>query len=193
MGDPSPERAPGVRYLLAVQNRHQLLWTVTEGERLELHPDAVTGLPETATRAIGAAAIPDLVTANCIVSEAIGDDLGLYAYRVAGVAVPLPAPSVTVAAPKQSPPLSGELAPKTRDGARREILEAARKVMARGGSVTFTMSEVVAEMHARGTGYADSTIRTMLGSHLRADAAGEGVAGYTDVEWVSRGTYRLRR
>lgn len=63
--------------------------------------------------------------------------------------------------------------------------------MTRGGSSEFTMQQVLDEMHRRGTEYADSTIRTMLASHLCAEATGEGVAGYSDVTRTRRGTYRL--
>lgn len=70
-------------YLLRVKDRYPLHWTVTPGATLHLHPDAITGLPRTATRAVGNAAVPHLITARCVVSAAIDDGLGLYAYRVA--------------------------------------------------------------------------------------------------------------
>jgi hypothetical protein len=55
------------------------------------------------------------------------------------------------------------------------------------------MPEVIIEMHARGTGYADTTIRTMMASHLCRDSTGDGVAGYTDLARVDRGVYCLTR
>ena len=46
-------------------------------------------------------------------------------------------------------------------------------------------------LRRRGTGYADSTIRTMIGAHLCAEATGEGVAGYADFTRAGRGQYRF--
>ena len=79
----------------------------------------------------------------------------------------------------------------TRDGARREILDAARAVTTRSGRATFTIADVIAEMRRRGTGYAESTIRSMISAHLCAEATGPGVAGYADLTRVGHGLYRL--
>lgn len=46
-------------------------------------------------------------------------------------------------------------------------------------------------MRRRGTGYTDATIRTMMSSHMRAEATGAGVAGYADLSRIDRATYRL--
>jgi hypothetical protein len=43
------------------------------------------------------------------------------------------------------------------------------------------------------TGYADSTIRTMMTAHLCVEATGPGVAGYDDLTRTTRGRYRPRR
>jgi hypothetical protein len=87
----------------------------------------------------------------------------------------------------------GDVAPSraTRDGARMEILVAARAVVARSGQEAFTMPEVIAEMRRRGTGYAERTIRTMIAAHLCADATGGRVAGYADLTRAGRGQYRF--
>jgi hypothetical protein len=79
----------------------------------------------------------------------------------------------------------------SRDGARAEILVAARAVVTRAGRQTFTMPEVIAEMRRRGTGYAERTIRTMISAHMCAEAAGAGVSDYADLTRVDRGLYRF--
>jgi hypothetical protein len=66
-----------------------------------------------------------------------------------------------------------------------------RALTARSGRGEFSMNAVVQEMRRRGIGYAESTVRTVIASHLCADATGPGVAGYTDLQRTSRGTYRL--
>jgi hypothetical protein len=53
----------------------------------------------------------------------------------------------------------------TRDGVRREILDAIRAVLTRSGSDTFTSTEIVTEMTRKETRYAESTIRTMITGH----------------------------
>jgi hypothetical protein len=53
------------------------------------------------------------------------------------------------------------------------------------------MADVIAEMRRRGTGYAETTIRTMIASHLCANATGPGVAAYRDLTRVGHGLYRL--
>jgi hypothetical protein len=51
-----------------------------------------------------------------------------------------------------------------------EILDAARVIVARSGGAAFTMPEVIAEMHRRGSGHAEATICTMIGAHLCAES-----------------------
>lgn len=131
------------------------------------------------------------MTANCVLAEPVDDDLALYAYAVASPTppVPLPAPPA-VPRPAQMPaPVAGA---GTRAGARQEILAAATAVTTRSGSPTFTIVEIISEMRARGTGYAESTIATMISSHLCADSTGPGVATHTDLERPGRGLYRRR-
>ncbi|ANZ43299.1 hypothetical protein BBK82_36100 [Lentzea guizhouensis] len=79
----------------------------------------------------------------------------------------------------------------TRDGARREILDAVQAVLTRSGASTFTLAEIVTEMSHRNTGYAERTIRTMVTSHLCRNAPDHASITYDDLERVSRGVYRL--
>jgi hypothetical protein len=64
-------------------------------------------------------------------------------------------------------------------------------VLTRSGESTFTLAEVVAEMARRGTGYAESTIRTMVPSHLCRNAPSHATTTYDDLERIDRGLYRL--
>ena len=79
----------------------------------------------------------------------------------------------------------------TRDGVRREILEAICALLARSSGDTFTPAQVVAEMAHRGTGYAESTIRTMVTSHMCCNAPDNAATTYDDLERANRGVYRL--
>jgi hypothetical protein len=54
------------------------------------------------------------------------------------------------------------------------------------------MLDVIDEMRRRGTSYSESTVRTMISSHLCAESIGPGIAGYTDLTRIGSGTYRLR-
>lgn len=179
------------RYITGICSRHALTWTTRPGEQLVLPAAAVATLPGTAGRAIGTAAAAGTVTSTCAVAARAGDGLTLLAYEVDAAAANAAAATAT------PPTVSGGLAPivtparATRDGARREILAAARAIVARTGRNGFTMPDVIAEMHARGTGYSDTTIRTMMSAHLCADATGDGIAGYTDLARIGRGLYRL--
>jgi hypothetical protein len=53
-------------------------------------------------------------------------------------------------------------------------------------------AHVFVEMRRRGTTYAESTVRTVLSSHMCVDLSGPGVATHADVERMGRGSYRLR-
>ena len=134
------------------------------------------------------------MTAVCVLAAPVTPELTLYAYRVDKLAdVGAVAPAVPAAVTADDPgngtaPTTG---PAGRTGARPEILDAARAVVTRAGRPEFAIADVVAEMRRRGTRYAETTIRTMLSSHLCADVAGPGIADYTDVTRVGRGLYRL--
>ncbi|WP_324273764.1 DUF7669 domain-containing protein [Blastococcus brunescens] len=182
-----------VRYVASAGVRHGLGWAESVGDTVTLPAAVLSALPATAARAIGTAAVPGTVTATCAVLAPVGDGLSLYAFRVDGLPVgePVAGPEGSVAPPPDA--VGADAAPRgaTRDGARVKILAAAHAVVARSGQAAFTMPEVIAEMRRRGTGYADSTIRTMIAAHLCADATGEGVAGYADFTRAGRGQYRF--
>lgn len=142
-----------VRYVAGACLRHGLGWAESVGDTVTLPTTALSALPVTAARAIGAAAVPGTVTAICAVLEPVGDGLSLYAFRVDAVSADEPAtgPGASVVMPTEAevPVPTG---PATRDGARLEILAAARAVLARSGREAFTTPEVIAEMRRRGTG-----------------------------------------
>ncbi|MGY1810651.1 hypothetical protein ACI8AF_25055 [Blastococcus sp. SYSU D00669] len=180
------------RYVAAACQRGGLRWTDVPGQMVELTPLAVAGLPETAARAVGGAKLPHTVTATCALAAPVGAGLTLFAYRVDGLPAGNPSPQPADSAPQQpAPAVPAAASGGTRDGARSEILAAAHAVVTRSGRSDFSMADVIAEMRRRGTGYADTTIRTMMGAHLCAEANGDGVAGYADLTRVGRGLYRL--
>lgn len=178
------------RYITGICDRHGLTWTTVPGERLVLPAEALAALPGTAVRAIGAAAAAGAVTATCVVATPAGDGLTLLGYVVDPATTAVAGTARSPAAVPDGAPASAP-AGATRDGARREILDAARSIVARSGRNAFTMPDVIAEMHRRGTGYSDTTIRTMMSAHLCADATGDGVAGYIDLTRIDRGLYAL--
>ncbi len=65
-------------------------------------------------------------------------------------------------------------------------------LLTRSGGTTFTLTEVVDEMRRRRTGYAESTIRTMVGAHMCTNAPDNAGTTYDDFWRVDGGTYRLR-
>lgn len=79
--------------------------------------------------------------------------------------------------PSQSSPACGR--PRT---AKDEILLSAYRVMARSGRNSFAASEVLQDMLAAGTSYAENTIKTMISGHLVHDGV---------LERVERGVYRV--
>jgi hypothetical protein len=166
--------------------------------------DEVLGrLPLTAARALGGYAVTDVVHLECRFAHTVGGRLILFAHHVTTAPtltdVPSPAEPPAASSPHLPSPLasrsSGPLSSGvgTRDGARSEILAAVRALLARPGANDVSVLEVIDEMHRRGTGYADSSIRTMMTAHLCAEATGPGVAGYDDLTRTERGRYRLRR
>lgn len=177
------------RYLTRLAQRHQLDWALSEGNPVVLHPDVLTGLPGTAIAAIGRAARPEAVTARCAVVAHIDGDLTLYGYLVDALANPWPE------APPASTPLSvlqRSLPPVHKPrGARLEILQAVEAITTRSGKSTVTLAQIVSEM--RDSRYTESTVRTMVSSHLCAQAQGPGIDSYTDLDRVDRGVYRLNQ
>ncbi len=77
------------------------------------------------------------------------------------------------------------------EGCRQEVLAAAR-TLHEEGRVDFSPVEVIESMQARGTRYAESTIRTHVVSRMCADAPDNHGTTYDDFERVERGHYRLR-
>jgi hypothetical protein len=83
--------------------------------------------------------------------------------------------------------------PAVRSGtARAEILAAIQALITRSGRPEVRVQEVVDEMRRSGSSYAESTVRTMLTSHMCAQVHGPNIASYDDVDRIDRGTYRLR-
>lgn len=169
------------RYMAGVATRHGV---DLDTDAVTLRPGEVTALPSTATSIIGAQMTAQ-VTAQRLALLPVDDDLRLAVYRVnphAPVDDDVIAPTADRTIPSRV----------TRDGARREILEAIRAVLTRSGRDTFAPVEIVTEMHRRGSGYAESTIRTMITGHLCCNAPDNAGTTYDDLERIDRGRYRLR-
>ena len=90
--------------------------------------------------------------------------------------------------PRSAP--TPDAASRRREGARREILDAVAAILARSNGDTFALSDVIAEMRRRGTNYAESTIRTMVTSHMCANAPDHAAVTYDDFIRVDRATYK---
>jgi hypothetical protein len=182
------------RYLMGLDPRHQLRWAVAEGSELVLHPEVLARLPKTTRDAmhdLGTAEVMHMtVIGRCVVAVPIDGDLSLYAYTVDAPTSPMPLPQTRVASRAIPVKMAGA---DRKGGARAEILAAIADLMARSGADTVTLDQVVREMKARESRYVESTVRTMVTSHMCADASGAGVAPYSDLERVDRGVYRLRR
>ncbi|MEJ1106475.1 MULTISPECIES: DUF7669 domain-containing protein [unclassified Kribbella] len=79
--------------------------------------------------------------------------------------------------------------------AHEEIRDVAHALASRAPDGEFELSEVVAEMRARGSRYAESTIRTHVASRMCANAPDNHAVVYRDFWCVDRGggRYRLYR
>jgi hypothetical protein len=179
------------RYLDHVRHRHPVEWVTTVGQDFVLTHTSLAALPATAAKAIGPIVIGTAIRARCTAAEAVDDGLTLYAYVVqsAGSERQAVAPAAPLSTPTPTPTPTEARA----TGARGEILDAITAVTTRSGRPNFTIAEIADEMRRRGSRYADSTISTMISSHLRADAQGPGIDSHTDLERVDRGVYRLRK
>ncbi|HYQ67502.1 DUF7669 domain-containing protein [Actinophytocola sp.] len=166
------------RYMAGVVARYGV---DLDADTVILRPGRVAALPSTATTIIGTQLAAHHVTAQRLALLPVDDALRLAVYRVDPVA-PQPDDVTEPLPPERS----------TRDGARREILDAIRAVLTRSGGDTFTPVEIVAEMTRRETGYAESTIRTMITGHLCWNAPDNAGTTYDDLERIDRGRYRLR-
>lgn len=201
------------RYLTNLATRHKIRWPAAAGETLILERAVLAGLPRTSLNAIGSTPWLLPVTAQCVLVEPAGTGLQLFAYHVepaptagAGTALTtMPAvhnelPTVlgeattTLTDQARTDPARLGSAPRRRGegGARAEILQAIRAIVARTGDEVVTVAQVMAEMRRRETRYADSTIRTMMVSHLCVDTQGPGIDTYQDLERLGRGQYRIR-
>ena len=184
--------APELRRYLS--RRGTALWVDSVGHELLLERDALESLPKTARDAIGPLAWLMPVRARCIVATPVDVNLSLFAYRVG--APPTGAVPEALAAAREVPsvvPTAGSAARGIQVGtARSQILEAIRMLVSRSGQPEVTVQQVVDEMRRAGSRYAESTVRTMLTSHMCAQVHGPNVGTYDDVDRVDRGTYRLR-
>lgn len=75
--------------------------------------------------------------------------------------------------------------------AREQILATIDRI-AGGPNETFTIQQVLAELEARGTDLAESTIRTHITSRMCGDAPKNHGTTYDDLARVDRSVYRLR-
>ncbi|MGB3442069.1 MAG: hypothetical protein WBA97_25260 [Actinophytocola sp.] len=168
------------RYMAGVASRHGVDLDV---DTVILRPAAITALPSTATGIIGPQSAAHQVTAHRLAQFPVDGGLRLAVYQVDPLA---PAGDDTLQL--SSIPAAAGMA---RAGARREILDAIHAVLTRSGGDTFAPAEIIAEMSRRGTGYAESTIRTMITAHLCRNAPDNAGTTYDDLERTDRGRYRL--
>lgn len=82
---------------------------------------------------------------------------------------------------------------KSAEGCREQILEAVDAIMAGKDRKVFTVKEVVDYMKAKGTVYAESTIRTHITSRLCGNAPDNHPVTYDDLVRVGHGEYALKR
>jgi len=203
------------RYMANAAHRYGLNIDVDE---VALRPADAARLPTTAAQIIGTELATYHVTAQRKILIEIDQDLRLAVYTIGplgappGIAARLAAenasnpgcavpdgpehyrtkphaagtPANVIPQPAPPPPPTG-----TRDGARPEILAAIHAVLIRSGGQTFTPTDIINEMTRRGTGYCESTIRTMITSHMCVSAPVNAGTTYDDIERVGRGLYRL--
>lgn len=75
--------------------------------------------------------------------------------------------------------------------ARGEILAAAKALAAKASDGSFAVDDVVRELGRRGSGYAESTIRTHVVSRMCANAPDDHAVTYDDLIRTEAGRYRL--
>ena len=170
--------------------RTDLVFPARTGETFTIRQEGLEALPRTALEAIGP--IPWLlpVTAECVVASPVDVDLGLFAYRVLD---PPPGAAATSLIPVASVPEPARRPLKRKSGgARGEILAAIEALTSRSGTSEVSLQQVVDEMRHRGSGYAESTVRTMVSSHMCAQVHGPNIGTFDDLDRVGRGEYRMR-
>jgi hypothetical protein len=169
-------------------------WVEQPSETLTLKRSDLEALPKTAHDAIGPLEWMLPVIATCVTAEPIDVDLALFAYQVQRpdtdlIAAPLIAAEVSTGPTSRHSPA---VSPRTTT-ARAEILAAIKTLVARSGHPEVAVQDVVDEVRRMGCRYAESTIRTMMTSHMCAQAHGPNIATYDDLDRVDRGTYKLRK
>lgn len=76
---------------------------------------------------------------------------------------------------------------------RDEVLAAFERLERRHRRTDFELADVVAEVLASSTAYAESTIRTHITSRMCGDAPDHHSTTFDDLERVDRGVYRRHR
>lgn len=184
------------RYLAGASTRFTLGWAVEQGQMMTLDRATLEQLPVTAVTAIGSMPWRLPVEATCRLRVAVTDDLTLYAYQIAAPGPEVtPAPLATparAAADAEADPVQ-PASDGVPTGARAAILDAIDHLATAAGTDSVTVAQVLGYLRRRNTRYADSTIRTMMTSHMCADAQGPGIGTFDDLERTGRGEYRRRR
>jgi hypothetical protein len=158
-------------------------------DRVNLAATNVAKLPPTAAQIIGPELAAHDVVARRIALVAVDDTLRLAVYAVDPIATAV-SPNHTGAQPQAV--LTGEHQRATvRTGARQEILDAVHAILTRSGNDTFTLADILDEMARRKSAYAESTIRTMVTSHMCTNAGYRTPSSHADLQRVDRATYRL--
>ncbi len=181
------------RYLRNAASRLGFSWPTRAGDRAVLTPRHVAGLPATAARSLGGLTPSTPIGITCRVATPVDEQLSLFAHTVTATTEASAHAETTgsVAALTDRRPQSGAI--HRREGARREILETVATLLSQTGLPDVSLKEIVTEMLRRGSSYAESTIRTMVTSHLCADSQGPGIADYDDLVRTDRGRYRPSR
>lgn len=178
------------RYLV---RRGPGLWVDAPDGELLLERTTLESLPKTARDAIGPLAWLLPVRATCVVATSVDVDLALFAYQVhaptRGVVPSALSTAPTPPAPAKNSGPSQHVRPGS---ARSEILEVIQSLMLRSGRSEVEVREVVDEMRRLGSRYAESTVRTMMTSHMCAQVHGPNIGTYDDLDRIDRGTYRIR-
>lgn len=171
-------------------------------EQVVLDPKAARTLPPTAAQIIGLELLARRVTAKRLHVLPIGEQLRLSVYLVDGAQetdqaseVSLPSAITRAAAGAAAAAIAdadadADEARTSLSGVRGEIHRAVRAVLARSGSTVFRLDEVVRELQQAGSRYPESTVRTMISSHLCANAPDHAAVTYRDFKRIERGVYR---
>jgi hypothetical protein len=168
-------------------------------ETVVLHPDQARGAPATVIGILGPRLVTRTVTARRVASVEIDATLSLSVYAVD----PLGPAATDTHPPAAAPPTASPVGASTASvpsfgnprpsGARAEILAAIDAIVSRSGRPTFELNDVLVEMRQRNSGYAESTVRTMVTSHMCANAPDHLAKTFDDLERVGRGMYRRRQ